>query len=150
VVKGWHIVVAFVGAGYLWGFIEFAPFAHATMRTSTYLVQGFFAQPQISGSVTALGLRNGISAGSTGVGAGGSASGPAAAWHVVDGSMRAWQYKNPVDRWLPRTYLAVHDLYFRFAWNIGLRRPLPLDALRYDAARAISSLRGTSTPLPER
>jgi hypothetical protein len=148
VVKGWHIAAAFVGAGILWGFIEIAPFARATTRTSTDLVQAVFAQPQISGSVTALGLRNGIPAGSTRIGAAGSAPGPAAGLRVVNQSMRAWQFKNPVDRWLPRTYLALHDFYFRFAWNIGLRRPL--DALRYDAARAIPALRGTSTPLPER
>jgi len=91
VLKGWQIVAAFVGAGYLWGFIEIAPFARATTRTLTYLAQAVFAQPQISKSVSALGLRNGIPAESTGVGTAGPASGPAADLRIVNLSMREWQ-----------------------------------------------------------
>jgi hypothetical protein len=147
-VKGWQLVAAFVGAGFLWSFIAIPPFERATTRTSAYLARAVFAEPQIAAFVTALGLRNGIVEGSAGVDADGSAPEPAGVSRVVARSMREWQFRNPIDRWLPRAFLALHDLYFRFARNIGLRRPFLLDTLRYDEAQALRTLRGTPAPPP--
>ncbi len=144
--KGWQLVAALACAGYSWGFIAVAPVARATMQISASLSHTVLAEPQVAAFVTSLELRNGVFEGSAALGPGGSAnSAPAAGFRVVVRSMREWQFNNPVDGWLPRLFLNVHDDYFRFSRDVGLRRLWHNAVRKADDARF--GLRATPKPL---